>query len=330
MSRWWRTALAVVAVIAVLALGAYLAAGVVVYDQISSVKPACGGRFAGIDPSSQEYGAEIPAGYPSVDPQRYAMPSFETVSFPARGEPNVQISGWFVPSTASPSAPTVILVHGRASCRRDWNVVFPAGMLHQGGFNVLLIDLRNHGDSTVTTGRYAGGMREYADVLGAWDWLRTKKGLAAKDIGLFGASMGAAAVLIAAAKEPQVPAVWEDSSYADTQTRIREELSQRGYPTWLAPIGGLVAKVVSSDDIYATGPLTAVAQLGGRALFIVHGAADDATFEHHAQDLAAAARGAGVSTDVWVVPAAGHTREMLVAPDEYQQRLVQFFRTHLG
>jgi dienelactone hydrolase len=64
-------------------------------------------------------------------------------------------------------------------------------------------------------------------VLGAWDWLSGAFGIPAKRIGLFGASLGAASVMLAAATEPRIAAVWEDSGYADTEQRVEEELEHR-------------------------------------------------------------------------------------------------------
>ena len=36
-------------------------------------------------------------------------------------------------------------------------VLVPAGILHRAGFGILALDLRNHGDSAVPDGRWAGG-----------------------------------------------------------------------------------------------------------------------------------------------------------------------------
>ena len=65
-------------------------------------------------------------------------------------------------------------------------MLLAAGMLHKAGMAVLLIDLRNHGDSTVVNGRYAAGTREYRDVLGGWDWL-VAQGHPAARTGVFAA-----------------------------------------------------------------------------------------------------------------------------------------------
>jgi len=329
VGRVLRIFLALVIAAVVVGGGAYLAAGAVVYDQISKVTAHCGGRFAGVTPANLAYDGDEAKLLSTVDLAAYRMPQYQEVAFPARDEPAVTIRGWYVPAASdAATAPTVILVHGRDSCRKDWNVMVPAGMLHRAGFSVLLLDQRNHGESTVTTGRYAGGMREYRDVLGAWDWL-AQQGVAASRIGLFGASLGAAATLIAAGQEPRIPAVWDDSSYADTETRIKEDLAQRGYPTILSAAGGLMAQLIGGDDIYSTGPLTAVRNMGGRQLFIAHGEDDQTTLVHHAHDLAAAAKAAGVHVETWIVPKADHTRELAMVPAEYEARLVAFFRAAL-
>src|SRR4029450_678129 len=109
----------------------------------------------------------------------------------------------------------------------------------------LLIDLRDHADSTFEDGRYAGGTEEYRDVLGAWDWLQSAKGVPADRIGLLGVSLGAATTLIATGHEPGVAATWEDSSYADLPSIVRDELTRSGYPTFLDTGAALTARVVS-------------------------------------------------------------------------------------
>jgi len=325
--------------------GAYLAAGFVVYNTLSSVQAGCGqtaalpsGRFASVTPASLGY-APGDFGDPQLgrsflgafDPTSYRMPRYQDVQFPSRepaGARPVTIGAWWVP--AAPGAPSVVLAHGRDSCRRDWNVLLPAAMLHRAGFGVLLIDLRNMGSSTVTDGRYFGGLVEDRDVMGAVDWLEHSQGVMAGHIGVFGASLGAAAVIFAAEHDPDVAAIWEDSSYAATRQRVEEELSQKGFPSILSLAGGVVAKVSSGVDIYAESPLSAVRALTGRALFIAHGEADPFTLVHHAHDLFNAARLAGVNAQLWTVPGAGHTGELLTAPFEYERRLDAFFNTNLA
>ena len=263
------------------------------------------------------------------------MPGYQDVTFSSRqpaGSQPIAISAWWVPAdgASSSEAPAVVFVHGRSSCKKDWNVLIPAAMLHRAGLGVLLIDLRNQGSSTITDKRYYGGLVEDQDVEGAIDWLESQRGVTSGHIGLFGASLGAASVIFAAEHDPDVAAVWSDSSYADTRQRVEEELVQDHYPKELSYAGGLIAKLVGGHDIYAESPLTAMAGLTGRQLFIAHGGDDQITYVHHAHDLYDAAVADGVNVQLWIVPGAGHTRELLVQPGEFEQRMDRFFEQSLG
>ena len=266
-----------------------------------------------------------------ADLKPYAMDAYQEVSFPSR-EDKVTIKGWYVPAqgVGEAAAPSVILVHGLNDCKLTPFILMPAGMLNKAGFNVLMIDLRNHGDSQVTDGRYAAGTIEYRDVLGAWDWLVGEKKFTPEKIGLFGTSLGAATVLIAMGEEPKVAAVWEDSSYADINIAINAELKRDGYPTILAAAGILMGKVISNRDITAKSPLAAIATLNKRSLFITHGSADTRLSVQYAYDLTAAAAAQGESIQSWIVEGSEHVRAMFDQNAEYEQRLVEFFTTSLG
>jgi dipeptidyl aminopeptidase/acylaminoacyl peptidase len=256
------------------------------------------------------------------------MPEYQSVSFPSR-DAAVTIAGWWVPG-ASSSAPAVVVVHGIGRCKGDPEVLLPAGMLSRHGFAVLLIDLRNHGDSTVTDGRNTAGVRESLDVLGAWDWLRSVQGLPADRIGLYGVSFGAGSVIDAMGREPEVAAAWEDSGFADVEIGIQDELARRGYPGILAFGGIMVGRLLHGVDITSLSPLDAARQLDGRPLAIVHGAADTRVPPKHADMLATAIRAGGGAVEPWILPGVTHVRAAFVATAEYERRLTDFFASALG
>jgi dipeptidyl aminopeptidase/acylaminoacyl peptidase len=241
----------------------------------------------------------------------------------------VTVSGWFVASP-EPDRPAVVVVHGHMACKRDTTVLVPAGMLHRGGYNVLLIDLRDHGDSTRDDGRYAGGTDEYLDVLGAWDWLRLERGFEESRIGLAGISLGAATTLIAAGEAPAVAATWADSSYANIRVAIRAELARNRYPQVLEQGGLFIARALNGDDLAARSPLDAVMRLTGRPLGIVHGELDSRLSVEYGRELAAAGEAAGTPVDAWFVPGAEHVQAMFTHADEYERRMIGFFDSALG
>jgi dipeptidyl aminopeptidase/acylaminoacyl peptidase len=311
---------AIAAVVVLLAGIGYLAGGYVVYDRLTRVAAHCGG----------DYAQNTPASFTSdqLDTTPYLMPTYENVSFPSRGDPGVKISGWWVPGVSA-DAPAVIEVHGLGSCKHSPTVLLPAGMLHRRGYNVLLIDLRNQGDSDITTGRYAGGVIEYKDVLGAWDWIKSSKGIPASHIGLAGMSLGAATALIATGQEPGVAAVWEDSGYGDISVAISDELARNGYPTFLSPAAILVGRVLGLD-ITAMGPLDSVRKLNGRPIAIIHGTADTRIPIEHAETLRQAVEDQGGHPYVWFVDGAEHTQAVFKHPVEYETRLAAFFGPAIG
>ncbi len=311
------------AFVLVVAAALYVAAAAVVWNRLTVVRGDCPPDVADNDPTRFSFG-----GRPTFDTSPWLMPAPEEVRFPSR-DASIEIAGWWLPAE-DPEAPAVVVVHGHNACRRDPSVLLPAGMLHRDGFTVLLIDLRDHGDSTLEDSRYAGGADEYRDVLGAWDWLRLAQGIPAERIGLLGTSLGAATVLIAAGQEHRVAATWEDSSYADIGVAIRAELERNGYPAILEPGGVAVARLVSGDDFGSRSPLDAARRLDGRPLFVTHGTADERLSVTYARELIAAVEADGGRVESWLVEGAGHVEAMVLDPEGYRSRMTAFFRHGLG
>lgn len=303
--------------VVLLLLGAYLAIGFVIYDKLARVTPG-GGVNAPYTPASFKPYKE----WPQFDVSPYLMSEYESVHFPSR-QPGLTLRGWYVPGKAG--MPLVIVVHGLNGCKCDPNVLTAAGMLHRNGFNVLLFDLREHGESDIEDGRSAIGNEEYLDVLGAWDWAIREKGYPAQKIGVYAVSLGAGTTLIAFGREPRLAAAFVDSPYADLDQIIKEELTRNGYPTFLEPGSLLMAKLVSGDDLLAYSPKLAIQNDAGRPIFIVHGTGDQRINIHHTRDLVALAEQTGANVTAWMPEGEGHVATEFDQPDEYEQRLTDFF-----
>jgi uncharacterized protein len=206
--------------------------------------------------------------------------------------------------------------------------LLPAGMLHRNGFNVLAIDLRNMGSSDIDNGRMAGGTKEHKDVLGAWDWLVTTKGIAPEKIGLFGYSLGGASALIAMGEEPRVAATWADSSFADVEILVNDMLETSGLKP-LIPVGLFVGRILSGDDILSIQPIDVVPALTDRPVFIVHGTADTIIPIKQAYLLIDALKSGGADIQYWIAHDSQHVGTMFDYPDDYENRLVRFFTDSL-
>lgn len=328
--RTRKVAIIALVAVATAAFAGYGAASAMVYDTLTKVSGDCPSGWASNDPTSFDLLASDGGpveGHATFDTTPYRMPVPEAVAIPSR-DAGIELSGWYLQAD-EPGAPAVVVVHGVTACKRDHAVLLPAGMLHRNGFSVLLIDLRDHGDSTLEDGRYAGGTEEYRDVLGAWDWLQSAKGVPADRIGLAGISLGAATVLIATGHEPRVAATWDDSSYADLPSIIRDELARADYPTFLDTGAVLAARLLSGDDLTSFSPLDGVKRLDGRPIFITHGDRDERIAVRYGREVVAAAEAAGSTPVTWFVAGSGHTQAMVDEPIEYERRIVDFFGSTL-
>jgi len=317
-----RIGIALAGIILVL-VSVYLGLSYVVYDKLSRITPG-GGDNASNVPSS--FAMTYPE-WASFDVRPYFMPDYEDVRLPSRQE-GITLAAWYIPG--EPDAPAIIVTHGVNGCKCDPNVLTVAGMLHRNGFNVLLYDMRNHGQSDIDNGRTAVGNKEYQDTLGAWDWLITAKGFRPDRIGLYAESLGAATTLIAFSEEPRVAAAWVDSPFSNLKQIMDEELARNHYPTILADGSVLVAKLISGDDLLAHNPSDAIFNDAGRPIFIVHGTGDKRIDVRHTRELASLADEAGANVTVWMPEGVPHVGAEFDLPKEYEERMVAFFTTALS
>ncbi|HYO41892.1 MAG TPA: alpha/beta hydrolase, partial [Candidatus Limnocylindrales bacterium] len=275
-------------------------------------------------------------GYDQAIADANVMPVPEDVTFPSRDPqiPDAKLAGWWLPAESA-DAPTVIMVHGIYSCRREANILVPAGMLHRAGFSVLLMDLRDHGDSEGDDRRFSGGTEEHLDVLGAYDWL-VAQGEAADRIGVVGMSIGSMTAIIAGGQEPAIRAVWADSPATRMDLAmgnfVVDQLNDStGLSRYLVPGAMVWARIVAGDELGKYDPITEVDAYAGRSIAFVHGALDQVLPAAMSTELHDRAVTAGATTpDAWIVADAGHTEAVFKDPTGYEQRLIAFFTAALG
>lgn len=131
---------------------------------------------------------------------------------------DILLKGWWLPAAGAASA-NVILAHGVDHTRQ---VMLPrAAFLVHGGYNVLVLDLRGHGESAA---QYASpGYLESRDILGAIRYVRDRGQHA--PIVLLGLSYGAAATILVAAQSKEVAAVVADGVFP-SGTKVFENINR--------------------------------------------------------------------------------------------------------
>ena len=122
-------------------------------------------------------------------------------------------------------APAIILSHGYGANRSE--LLTMSFELWKSGYNVLLYDLRGHGESPV---KWSGlGTYERDDLLSAIKFLKerkSEKGELILDgrVGLYGVDLGGYASLAASAEDPTIKAVAVDSVFPDVNHFVNAQL----------------------------------------------------------------------------------------------------------
>jgi fermentation-respiration switch protein FrsA (DUF1100 family) len=206
------------------------------------------------------------------DPASELSWAFEAVTFPATD--GVKLSGWWIPGS---NGRAVLVCHGLGA--NKLNQLHVARRLHARGYGVLTFDFRAHGGSG---GQFTTfGDHERRDVLGAVRYLKTHKPEASRRIVAVGASLGAAA-MIAAAADPkvgsQIDALVVYATYADLGELAREVCDGR-FPwplNYVARYGAVpLASAHAGVDLQVFAPARLIGRVAPRPVLIVHGKQDE-------------------------------------------------------
>ena len=192
----------------------------------------------------------------------------------------------------------------------------------QRGYATLVVDSRGHGVSAGSQVTY--GLLEKEDM---HRWASYLLGLRpkAKLYGL-GMSMGAAILIQALDTEPRFRSIVAECSYATFREAAGERIPRiTGLPAILSrPIvdtAFLYARLRYGIDLDAAAPLETLKHTRTPVL-LIHGLADRSTAPEQSRELHAANPKV---TDLWEVPDAKHVQASVVAPREFEERVLRWF-----
>lgn len=235
------------------------------------------------------------------------------------------LKGTFIPNPI-PSEKTLIFLHGFTETRLV-GLNYRHAYLN-GGFNLLLVDSRAHGDSggpSVTWGVY-----EKHDLDQWVDWVRKKYPVG--QVGIHGISMGAATALLHAGLNEsgkRVAFYIADSAYSDFETLLIEQIRQRLQlpgnlpPQFVLPYANLVAYINSQFTFYQASPIRTVMNVTTPVLFI-HGEADRLVPARMSQELFLATKG---QRQIQLFPQADHVGSLYSDRFRYRNVVQGFARS---
>ena len=248
---------------------------------------------------------------------------YSTDEFQFRSSDGILISALHL-KPSQPNGNAILICHGLAHDKLS-GIRYVQYLLKE-GYELVLIDFRNHGQSEGTITTY--GHFERQDLLGTIRYLR-EQGFQGK-LGILGASMGAAIALLTAAETDEISVMVLDSPYASLQqmcdawarkvTKFPELFIKLPvqlaywwlflmYRFWVPEI----APCISAQSVRCP-------------VFLIHGGADQRIPSFHSEQIYENLPG---EKELWIAQDVDHLGVYLRHTEEYEQRVVGFFHKHL-
>lgn len=226
-------------------------------------------------------------------------------------EDHVRLAAWYTP----PQNGAVILVaHGYGVSRpEEFYEIFASH-----GYGVLAWDFRAHGASG---GDFSSlGYYEVLDVKAALDYAKAQPGV--EHIGGWGGSMGAATMIRAAARYPEIEAVIADSPFAS----LKEEINILVPYSPMRFLIQFFARRESKVDPDWVCPIDDIGKISPRPVFIIQGLGDSMVRLDSAQRLYDAA---GDPRKLWTEPEVPHLNMYSYYQKKYVNKVINFFDGYL-
>lgn len=247
----------------------------------------------------------------------------------------VSIKGFFLPGENT-NGRTIVFCHeigaGAASFQKY------AYFLRERGFNLFALDFRGHGlsgNSDEYVPRQWVTSYELKDLRAVFSYLESNKKVDSNRIGLFGISKGAGTALVAAARHPEIKAVVSDGAFSTLYTAT--DYAHKWIPIFLPfrKMPSFVYRMLAWWAIFTVSKKfkcrllsleKSIPRLKGRPVFFIHGEKDGYISVAQSERLFRLANG---QSEHWRVPKARHNEAVKMAPEEYADRISQFFDKHL-
>ncbi len=233
---------------------------------------------------------------------------------------HARLDAWWMQASAH-SNRCVAVLHGIGDSRAGSAGLAP--FLLDAGYNVLLPDSRAHGTSQGDFITY--GLLEKDDVILWAQWMRRAN---CERLYALGESLGASILIESAAVQPAFAAIVAECPFADLRQTAEYRLTRMvGMPSQLSRAvvssGTLYALVVDHLNLGTVSPVHAIAR-ESTPILLIHGLADSRTPYSNSEQL----ERANTRNRLWLVPGAEHTGAYNAAPQEFERRVLDWFREH--
>lgn len=233
----------------------------------------------------------------------------------------VELAAWYVHGT---NGAGLVVMHGAGSTRSD--VLDQAEVLVVGGYSVVLIDARGHGESRGKAMDF--GWFGDLDIAAGTAFLASRPEIDDDRIGVVGLSMGAEEAIGAAASDPLIRAVVAEGATGRAASDKEWFSEAYGWRGWLQERLEHLQYSVTDLLTDASPPISlrsAVSEAAETEFLLI--AAGNVADEGRAASYIRS--GAIDRVTVWVVDGADHTSGLDARPDEWRRRVLGFLDARL-
>jgi dipeptidyl aminopeptidase/acylaminoacyl peptidase len=273
-----------------------------------------------------------------ITPRGQPLPEAEEVRFPTSD--GLMLCGCYI-RAAGPRRGVILF--GLEFGSNRWGCRSYIDHLVEKGFDVFAFESRNQGDSDAMLGYEPlqwVTTYEVRDTEAALAYLKKRPDADPRGVGFFGISKGGSAGLIVAAQDRYVRCCATDGAFATYTTLVpymkqwfriwnNRYAIQGLIPLWFYGLIGLVGIRRTERERRCRFPHLEryLPCLAPRPLLMIHGLSDTYIKPEMTTRLFTFAR---EPKELWLVENAKHNQALQVAGEEYRQRVLRFFETHLA
>ena len=211
----------------------------------------------------------------------------------------------------------VLITHGHTD--NHYGMLKYTKMYMDFGFNVIIYDIRGHGENERTICTFS--IREARDLDVLIKDCRTRY----PDMtvfGIHGESLGAATSVAVLKYKPDIDFVVADCGFAEIISVMQGGLKQWHLPQWLVYPASLFSRFVYGYSFLKMRPIDSLKDNTIPVLFM-HGGNDTYITPSHSERMNAATQG---YSEFHIIPGAEHAGSVLTAPDDYRKYVEGFLK----
>ena len=225
-------------------------------------------------------------------------------------EDGIQIRIWYYP----PQNGHVIMTFGglTGSLGDQIPAVEPL-LLH--GYGILQVDTRA---CARPAAQVTLGANEVFDAEAALIFLQSRPEVDKNGIGVIGFSMGGATAIQIMARHPEIKALIRDGGYESLEGLFTPPKDVNIFVKFFQAISSWLFQLSTGVDPQDIRPIDALIEINPRPVLLIYG-------EMEAEPGLSQYKAGGDSVHLWIVSGGSHGRNHIVAPEEYQKRVFEFF-----